>query len=90
MSHVGPAGKSFEIVLSDTKGVFGGSRTTKKYPHFLVNHFTRYAHILTPTQNSECKWLHKLIIRVTGTSNIENLLIDQYPGQPKIIEDKHY
>ena len=47
MSHLEPATRSFEIVSIDTIGVFGGSRSTKKYLHLLVYHFTRYAFIVT-------------------------------------------
>lgn len=47
MSHLGPATRPFEIVSIDTVGGFGGSRSTKKYMHLLVDHFTRYAFILT-------------------------------------------
>lgn len=53
LSHLGPAEKPFEIVSIDTIGGFGGSRSTKKYLHLLVDHFTRFAYILTSkTQNS--------------------------------------
>lgn len=47
MSQLGPATYPYEIVSIDTIGGFGGSRSTKKYLHLLVDHFTRYAHILT-------------------------------------------
>lgn len=43
MSHLGPAERPFEIVSIDTIGGFGGSRSTKRYLHLLVDHFTRYA-----------------------------------------------
>lgn len=53
MSHLGPATKPFEIISIDTIGGFGGSRSTKKYLHLLVDHFTRFAFILTSkTQSS--------------------------------------
>lgn len=38
---------SCEVVARDTVGVFDGSRSTKRYLHSLVDHFTTYAHILT-------------------------------------------
>ena len=47
LSHLGPATKPYEIISIDTIGGFGGSRSTKKYLHLLVDHFTRYAFILT-------------------------------------------
>ena len=43
MSLFGPATKPFEIMSIHTIGDFGGSRSTKKYLHLLVDHFTRYA-----------------------------------------------
>jgi Integrase core domain. len=53
MSYLGPARKPFEVVSIDTIGGFGGSRSTKKYLHLLVDHFTRFAYIVTSkTQNS--------------------------------------
>lgn len=79
MSHLGPARKPFEVVSIDTIGGFGGSRSTKKYLHLLVDHFTRFAYILTSkTQNSSD------FIKLTETAlkdhNIKILLTDQYPG----------
>lgn len=47
MSHLGPATRPFEIMSIDTIGGFGGSRSTKKYLHLLVDHFTRCAYIVT-------------------------------------------
>lgn len=79
MSHLGPATKPFEIVSIDTIGGFGGSRSTKKYLHLLVDHFTRYAYIVTSkTQNA--KDFIKLINKVTDTNEIGMILTDQYPG----------
>lgn len=79
MSHLGPATKPYDIISIDTIGGFGGSRSTKKYLHLLVDHFTRYAFILTSkTQNA-----NDFIRLITNTSEIENiriLLTDQYPS----------
>jgi len=47
MSHLSPATTPFQIISIDTIGGFGGSRSTKKNLHLLVDHFTRYAYILT-------------------------------------------
>lgn len=53
MSQLGPATKPFEIISIDTIGGFEGFWSTKKYLHLLVDHFTRYAYILTSkTQKS--------------------------------------
>lgn len=79
MSHLGPAKEPFEIVSIDTIGGFGGSRSTKKYLHLLVDHFTRYAYILTSkTQNA--KDFMKLIEKVMETEKIGTILSDQYPA----------
>lgn len=47
MGHFGPASRSFEVMSLDTIGGFAGRRSTKKYLHLLVDHFTRYAYIST-------------------------------------------
>lgn len=79
MSYLGPATKPFEIISIDTIGGFGGSRSTKKYLHLLVDHFTRYAYILTSkTQNS--KDFIKLIENATENQEVGMVLSDQYPG----------
>jgi hypothetical protein len=79
MSQLGPAKKPFEIVSIDTIGGFGGSRSTKKYLHLLVDHFTRYAYVLTSkTQNA--RDFIKLVTNVTETDKIGMILSDQYPG----------
>lgn len=79
MSHLGPATYPFEIVSIDTIGGFGGSRSTKTYLHILVDHFTRYAYILTSkTQNSND--FIKLVKKVIPDNKIEMILCDQYPG----------
>lgn len=79
MSHLGPASRPFEIMSIDTIGGFGGSRSTKKYLHLLVDHFTRYAYIGTSkTQNSSD--FIKLIKNVTEDNNIGMILTDQYSG----------
>lgn len=46
MFYLGPPTKPFEIISTGTIGDFGGSRSTKKYLH-LIDHFTRYACILS-------------------------------------------
>lgn len=79
MSHLGPATKPFEIVSIDTIGGFGGSRSTKRYLHLLVDHFTRYAYIITSKTQSANDFA-KLINKVTESYTIGLLLTDQYPG----------
>lgn len=79
MSQLGPATYPYEIVSIDTIGGFGGSRSTKKYLHLLVDHFTRYAHILTSkTQNAND--FIRLIQNITVDNKIGMILSDQYTG----------
>jgi len=76
MSHLSPATKSFEVITIDLIGGFGGSRSTKKYLHILVDYFTRFAFILTPkTQNAN--YFVKLISNIAETNEIGMLLTDQ-------------
>jgi len=79
MSHLGPAERPFEIISIDTIGGFGGSRSTKKYLHLLVDHFTRYAWILTSKTQSANDFI-KLVKKVTKDEKIGMVLTDQYPG----------
>lgn len=79
MSQLGPATYPYEIVSIDTIGGFGGSRSTKKYLHLLVDHFSRYATIVTSkTQNSND--FIKLIQKITPDNKPNMILSDQYPG----------
>lgn len=79
MSQLGPASKPLEIVSIDTIGGFGGSRSTKKYLHLLVDHFTRYAYIIT-SKTQSAKDFIKLINKVPNCNEIDMVLTDQYPG----------
>lgn len=79
MSHLGLATYPFEIVSIDTIGGFGGSRSTKKFLHLLVDHFTRYAYILT-SKNQNAKDFIKLAKIVTQSHDVQMVLTDQYPG----------
>lgn len=79
MSHLGPAKRPFEIVSIDTIGGFGGSRSTKKYLHLLVDHFSRYAYIITSKNQSSNDFI-KLVNNVIKNYNIDMILTDQYPG----------
>lgn len=85
MSHLGPATRPFEIVSIDTVGGFGGGRSTKKYLHILIDHFTRYVYILT-SANQTANDFVKLTKMVTRNYKIETILTDQYPG----INSKEY
>gem|GEM_PF-1416539 len=79
MSHLGPATYPFEIVSIDTIGGFADSRSTKKFLHLLVDHFTRYAYILT-SKNQNAKDFIKLAKNVTQSHDVQMVLTDQYPG----------
>ena len=79
LSHLGPAKRPFEIVSIDTIGGFGGSRSTKKYLHLMVDHFTRYAYILT-SKNQNANDFIKLVQKVKNDYKIDIILTDQYPG----------
>lgn len=79
MSYLGPATKPFEIVSIDTIGGFGGSRSTKRYLHLLVDHFTRYAYIVT-SKTQSAKDFIKLMNIVPNCNEIGMVLTDQYPG----------
>lgn len=79
MSHLGPATKPFEIMSIDTIGGFGGSRSTKRYMHLLVDHFTRYAFILTSKTQSATDFV-KLTKDITETEEVDTVLTDQYPS----------
>jgi transposase InsO family protein len=58
---------------------FGGQRSTKKYLHLLVDHFTRYAIVLTSKTQSAIDFI-KLVKNVLETDKIGIILADQYPG----------
>jgi len=79
MSQLGPATRPFEIMSIDTIGGFGGQRSTKRYLHLLVDHFTRYALILTSKTQSATDFI-KLANKVLETDKIGIILTDQYPG----------
>ncbi|XP_078051980.1 uncharacterized protein LOC144478134 [Augochlora pura] len=79
MSQLGPATKAFEIMSIDTIGGFGGQRSTKRYLHLLVDHFTRYAFIVTSKTQSAPDFI-KLVNKVLETDKIGVILADQYPG----------
>ncbi|XP_014227449.1 uncharacterized protein LOC106652820 [Trichogramma pretiosum] len=79
MSHLGPTTRPFEIMSVDTIGGFGGQRSTKKYLHLLVDHFTRFAFISTSKTQNATDFI-KLIKEVLEVESIGMLLADQYPG----------
>lgn len=79
LGHLGPASAPFEVMSLDTIGGFGGRRSTKKYLHLLVDHFTRFAYISTSaTQNS--RDFINILSKVQRKNNVGMLLTDQYGG----------
>lgn len=79
MSQLGPATEPFEIMSIDTIGGFGSQRSTKKYLHLLVDHFTRYAFILTSKTQNASDFI-RLVNEVLNTEKVGTILTDQYPG----------
>lgn len=77
--HLGPAYKPFEIVSIDTIKGFGGNQTTKKLMHLLVDHFSRYAFILTSLSQVGQDFT-KLTKEVLKLGKIQKILADQYSG----------
>lgn len=79
LSQLGPAKEPYEIMSIDTIGGFGGSRSTKKHLHLLVDHFTRYATIITSKTQSANDFI-KLVKNVGEHEQIGKILTDQNPG----------
>lgn len=79
MSHLGPAEKPYQIMSLDTIGGFGGRRSTKKYLHLLVDHFTRFAYILCSKDQNAQDFI-KLVEKIPRENTIEILFSDQYPA----------
>ncbi len=77
LGHLGPAEAPFHIMSLDTIGGFGGRRSTKRYLHLLVDHFTRYAYIST-SKNQTADQFICLLTSVQKENNIRILLTDQY------------
>ena len=79
LGHFGPGTKPFQIVSLDTVGGFNCERSKHRYLHLLIDHFTRFAYILT-SQNQNTKTFIKLIKSVLKDFQFETLLSDQYGG----------
>ncbi|CAB0028814.1 unnamed protein product [Trichogramma brassicae] len=69
MSHLDPAKYPFEIVSIDTIGGFGGSGSASKYLHLLIDHFTRYAYILT--SKTQCAKDFKINARLKAYTRVQ-------------------
>ena len=79
IGHLGPPTEPFQIMSLDTIGGFGGRRSTKRYLHLLVDHFSRYAYISTSANQTSYQFI-KLLEKVSAESQIGLLLTDQYGG----------
>lgn len=78
LSQLGPAKEPFEIVSLDTIGGLRG-KSTKRYLHLIVDHFTRCAFIST-SKTQIAKDFIKLIKKVEKHGKIKTILTDQYSG----------
>lgn len=79
LGFLGPATHPFQIMSLDTIGGFGGYKSTKRYLHLLVDHFTRYAYILCSKGQSARDFI-SLVDSVQKRHQIGTLLTDQYGG----------
>lgn len=73
-----PANAPFQVMSLDTVGGFG-DKSSFRYLHVLVDHFTRYAFILT-TKGQTAREMISLIETVHKQNPIGLLLTDQYGG----------
>ena len=80
LSQLGPASKPFQIMSIDTIGGFAGNRSPKKYLHLLVDHFTRFAYVLTSKTQKAPDFIRLLNFVLDKGNRIGTLLADQYTG----------
>lgn len=79
LSKLGPATEPFEIMSIDTVGGFAGNRSTKRYMHILIDHFSRRVFIAT-SKGQIAKDFIDLIEKAVGNQQIKMILADQYPA----------
>lgn len=79
LGYFGPAETPYHIMSLDTVGGFGGRRSTKRYLHLLVDHFSRFAFVIT-SQNQNAAEFIRLVDSVQKVNKIGILLTDQYGG----------
>ena len=79
LGQLGSASEPFQIMPLDTVGDFVGRWSSKRYLHLLVDHFSRYAYIVT-SKNQTTEEFKNLINRVLKEDQIQMLLTDQYAG----------
>lgn len=79
LSQLGPAAEPFQIISLDTIGGFSGNKSPKKYLHLVVDHFTKYAFIVTSKTQTGKDFIN-LVKKVQKKGKIKLLLADQYAG----------
>ena len=79
LSKLGPPTRSFQIMSIDTVGGFAGNRSTKRYMHILIDHFSRKVFIKTSTGQMSKDFID-LIEKATANQHVEMILADQYPA----------
>lgn len=77
MSKLGPAESPFQVMSIDTVGGFSGGRSTHKFFHLLVDHFSRYAWLRTSTGQEATDYI-KLMDPIIKDNQIKTVLVDQY------------
>ena len=79
LGTLGPASEPFQIMSLDTIGGFGENRSSYRYLHLLVDHFSRYAFILC-SKGQSAKEMISLVQSVHKSHPIGMLMTDQYGG----------
>lgn len=78
LSQLGPPKEPFEIMSLDTIGGLKG-KSTKKYLHLMIDHFTRFAYIST-SKTQVARGFISLVKKVGKNGKIQTILTDQYAG----------
>lgn len=76
---LGPATAPFQIMSLDTIGGFSDGKSSNRYLHLLVDHFSRFAYI-SCTRGQSAREMITLIHSVHSRNPISVLLTDQYGG----------
>lgn len=79
LKKLGPPTRPFEVMSLDTVGGLGGNNSPKRYLHILVDHFTKYAWIVTSKNQTASEFIN-LVKQVADKHRIGKLLMDQYTG----------
>lgn len=77
LGYLGPATKPFEIMSLDTAGGFGGRRSTKRYLHILIDHFTRFIYVSCSAGQTATDFI-RFLTPIHSENKIGTLLTDQY------------